>query len=175
MDKLSRRDFLRAGAAGAAALGAGGLEAFEGVPADAASRRPPSRNALRELQRKLKGKLLLPGDPGYLAASAPANGRYRFIRPIAVAECANEQDVVTCVKWVRRNEVMPVARGGGHSYAGYSTTTGLMISMKALNHVTVDKQNATVSCGGAALNKDFYNVANGGPLFLPGGTCFGVT
>jgi FAD/FMN-containing dehydrogenase len=175
MDSLSRRDFLRAGAAGAAsavALGAG-LDALE-APAGAASKRPPSPHALRQLQRQLKGRLLLPGDADYLKASAPANGRYRFIRPIAVAECANEEDVVTCVNWVRRNGVMPVARGGGHSYAGYSTTSGLMISLKPLNHVTVDKQNATVSSGGAALNKNFYDVANGGPLFLPGGTCFGV-
>jgi FAD/FMN-containing dehydrogenase len=96
------------------------------------------------------------------------------VRPVAVAECADEADVVTCVNWVRRNGVMPVARGGGHSYAGYSTTTGLMISMKAINDVKVDKQNATVSCGGAALNKNFYDVAVNGPLFLPGGTCFGV-
>src|SRR5580704_17817092 len=176
MDRVSRRDFLRvgtAGAAGAVALGAG-LDLPEDVPADAASKSQPSRNALRQLQRQLKGRLLLPGDPGYLAASTPANGRYRSVRPIAVAECADEQDVVTCVNWVRRNGVMPVARGGGHSYAGYSTTTGLMISMKAINHVGVDKQNATVSCGGAALNKNFYDVAVGGPLFLPGGTCFGV-
>ena len=176
MDRVSRRDFLRvgtAGAAGAVALGAG-LDLPEDVPAGAASKPQPSRNALRQLQRQLKGRLLLPGDPGYLAASTPANGRYRSVRPIAVAECADEQDVVTCVNWVRRNGVMPVARGGGHSYAGYSTTTGLMISMKAINHVSVDKQNATVSCGGAALNKNFYDVAVGGPLFLPGGTCFGV-
>ncbi|HEX4163226.1 MAG TPA: FAD-binding oxidoreductase [Acidimicrobiales bacterium] len=177
MDRVSRRDFLRAGAAGAAgavALGAGGLELPDDLAAGAASTKPPSRHALRQLQRQLKGRLLLPGDPGYLQASTPANGRYRSVRPVAVAECADEADVVTCVNWVRRNGVMPVARGGGHSYAGYSTTTGLMISMKAINDVKVDTQNATVSCGGAALNKNFYDVAVNGPLFLPGGTCFGV-
>jgi FAD/FMN-containing dehydrogenase len=135
---------------------------------------PSTSRALRNLRRHLKGRLLLPGDPDYLKESAPANGRYRSIRPIAVAECADEDDVVTCVNWVRENGVAPVARGGGHSYAGYSTTTGLMISLKPINSVRINRRHATASCGGAALNQNFYDRTKGGPLFLPGGTCLGV-
>ncbi len=171
MSRISRRDFLRAGAVGAA--GALALGAGVELPADAASRPVPEK-ALKQLRRRLKGRLLLPGDPDYLKESAPANGRYRFIRPIAVAECADEGDVVTSVNWVRENGVMPVARGGGHSYAGFSTTTGLMISLKPIHTVQIDTQNATASCGGAALNNDFYLAEKGGPVFLPGGTCLGV-
>jgi FAD/FMN-containing dehydrogenase len=173
MENVSRRDVLRAGALGAAgalALGAG-ME----FPASGAENQPKvSPDALKDLGQKLKGRLLLPGDADYVKASTPANGRYRFVRPVAVAECADEADVVTCVNWTRENGVMPVGRGGGHSYAGYSTTEGLMISLKLLDQVDINKQAAIASCGGAALNNDFYMKTKDGPLFLPGGTCLGV-
>jgi FAD/FMN-containing dehydrogenase len=176
---VSRRDVLRAGAlgvAGAIAIGSG-LESAA-VAASAASSPPGSAEvspgALKELRKKLTGSLLLPGDKGYDASSTPANGRYRGIRPLAVAVCANEADVVTCVKWVRQNGVSPVGRGGGHSYAGFSTTPGLLINLSRLNRVAIDRKSGTVASGGAALNNDFYNATKDGPLFLPGGTCLGV-
>jgi FAD/FMN-containing dehydrogenase len=173
MRRMSRRDLLRAGAVGAAgALAAGaGWELLAGSSVPVPRVKPGD---LKKLRQQLKGRLLLPGDPGYLKESAPANGRYRSIRPIAVAECADEEDVVTSINWVRENGVPLVARGGGHSYAGFSTTTGLMLSLKPIHAVSIDQRQATASCGGAALNKHFYDATKGGPLFLPGGTCLGV-
>ena len=171
MRRMSRRDLLRAGALGAAGVVAAGA----GWELLAGSAEPQTKAGdLKDLQKKLKGRLLLPGDPDFLKESAPANGRYRSIRPIAVAECLNEADVVTAINWTRENGVPLVARGGGHSYAGYSTTTGLMLSLKPMHSVSIDRQQATASCEGAALNKNFYERTKGGPLFLPGGTCLGV-
>lgn len=177
MTTFNRRSFLRGGAA--AALGAGiGLRPALGPNARAQSATPvssaPSPSALEDLRRRLNGTLMLPGDSGYASASAPANGRYLDILPAAVARCADEADVVTCVAWCNEHGVSPVGRGGGHSYAGYSTTTGLLIDLRRLNAVQVDKRNETVACGGAALNNDFFIATENGPLFLPGGTCLGV-
>jgi hypothetical protein len=134
----------------------------------------PDAGALDDLRRRLKGPLLLPGDAGYGPASDPANGRYRFVRPVAIAQVLDEADVVTAVNWSRENEVQPVARGGGHSYAGYSTTTGLLIDLSKLNSVTVNPGNGVAVSGGAATNLDFYKKTADGPFYLPGGTCFGV-
>ena len=55
-----------------------------------------------------------------------------------MARCRGEADVITCVHWSRAHRVEPVARGGGHSYAGYSTTEGLLVDIGELNDVTVD-------------------------------------
>jgi FAD/FMN-containing dehydrogenase len=129
---------------------------------------------LDDLRSRLTGRLLLPGQEGFRAASVPANGRYRMVTPVAVAQVADEADVVTCVTWCTENGVSPTGRGGGHSYAGFSTTEGLLIDLHRLNSVTVDRASATAVSGGAALNLDFFKALSDGPLVLPGGTCLGV-
>ncbi len=175
MNAFSRRSFVRGGTAAALGLGLGSRL---GGSAFAQSATPeittPELAALKDLRTQLTGTLMLPGDSGYAAASAPANGRYLDIRPAAVARCADEADVVTCIKWCAQNDVPPVGRGGGHSYAGFSTTQGLLVDIRRLNSVVVDKKKESVVCGGAALNNDFFIATENGPLFLPGGTCLGV-
>jgi FAD/FMN-containing dehydrogenase len=177
VNTTSRRDFLRTGSAAALGMGLGiGLKrsAFAQDVATPEAGVGQLSGPLDDLRKRLKGKLLLPGDPGYDAASAPANGRYRTIRPIAVAQCADENDVVTCVKWSGENGIPPVGRGGGHSYAGFSTTRGLLVDIGRLNSVVIDRSQGTAVTGGAALNKNLFDATLNGPLFLPGGTCLGV-
>jgi FAD/FMN-containing dehydrogenase len=178
VNTLSRRDLLRTGSAAALGPGLGiGRRTSSSAWATATPEAIGSAvdaGPLDELRRLLKGQLLLPGDPGYVAASAPANGRYRNIRPLAVAVCFDESDVVTCVNWCRTFGVLPVGRGGGHSYAGYSATDGLLINISRLNSVVVDWKSGVARVGGAALNRDLLNATADTPFFLPGGTCLGV-
>lgn len=177
MAELTRRSFLRTSAIAAAGLGvsfgAGPGRVWNRV-SYAHAQETVSASALNDLRSRLNGQLMLPGDSGYAAASAPANGRYRKTLPAAVARVADEADVVTCIKWCNENGVPLVGRGGGHSYAGFSTTTGLMVDLRRLNSVTIDKKAGTVVCGGAALNNDYFIATENGPWFLPGGTCLGV-
>lgn len=169
MSRFSRRALLHGGVA---ALGASVL-----VPAGGAfghAQTTTATSALDDLRARLNGTLMLPNDSGYSSAGAPANGRYRDILPIAIARVADEADVITCVNWCVENGVQPVVRGGGHSYAGFSTTDGLLIDLRRLNEVHVDRGSGTVVCGGAALNRDFFIATENSPLYLPGGTCLGV-
>ncbi|HWV24431.1 MAG TPA: FAD-binding oxidoreductase, partial [Thermomicrobiales bacterium] len=176
MNRLTRRSFLRSTAVAASTLAVGtyirDAAAFSSQTPSATPQVETS--ALEDLRNRLNGTLMLPEDSGYLSASAAANGRYLDIRPVAVARCADETDVVTCVQWCTENGVSPVPRGGGHSYAGFSTTNGLLIDLRRLNSVQVDWKRATVTSGGASLNADFFTATENGPLFLPGGTCLGV-
>lgn len=179
MTEMGRRDFLRLGAvgAGAVAIGACGGGSSSKPAAKANSSQAAARDkkgAVDDLRKRLKGTVLVPGDPGYATTGLPANGRYDAIRPLAIAQCVDEADVVTCVNWSRDNGIPPVGRGGGHSYAGYSTTTGLQIDLSKLNSLTIDSAAQTAVAGGAARNLEFYNATHDGPLFLPGGTCLGV-
>lgn len=172
MATLTRRSFLTGAAALGAAASTGGL-AWKPRRASAEATPVPT-SAFNDLRRRLNGSLILPGDSAYDSASAPANGRYLDIRPAAIARCADEADVITCIKWCNETGSKPVGRGGGHSYAGFSTTTDLMIDLRRLNSVLLDRKQGTLQTGGAATNGDYFTAAEDGPLFLPGGTCLGV-
>jgi FAD/FMN-containing dehydrogenase len=123
---------------------------------------------------RLTGRLLRPGGEGYIEASAPANSRYADTLPQAVAMCANEDDVIACVRFAARHRIPAVPRNGGHSYAGLSSTTGLLVNLSALNTVRVDPDNGVAVVGGGALNQNVLNATRGGRWFLPVGTCPGV-
>ena len=180
MNESNRREFLKAGFATTAGLGAAlNLESCspDTVQTAQAPDQRISSGDLSELRGELgkrTGRLLLPGDDGYEAASAPANGRFNDIRPFAVAQCESEPDVVACVKWSVRHGVSPVVRGGGHSYAGFSTTRDLLIDIGKLNQATIDTNKGTAAVGGAATNRILFEKSVDGPFILPGGTCLGV-
>ncbi|MGH8620912.1 MAG: FAD-binding oxidoreductase, partial [Burkholderiales bacterium] len=52
--------------------------------------------------------------------------------------------------------------------------TGLLLDLKLLNAVAINRSTGELTIGGAALNRDVFNASLGGPLILPGGTCLGV-
>ena len=84
---------------------------------------------LDALAKALGDRLLRPGDPGYLNAAHVYSTRFDNVRPVAVARCASVEDVQNCLDFVRSTGTKVAARGGGHSYAGYSTTSGLVIDV----------------------------------------------
>jgi FAD/FMN-containing dehydrogenase len=170
MTTISRRSLL----AGATGLGLTAATERIWKPRRAAAQDAVPSSALNDLRQRLNGTLILPQDSAYDSASAPANGRYLDIRPAAIARCADEADVVTCVNWCNETGIRPIGRGGGHSYAGFSTTTALMIDLRRLNSVDIDRKQGTMQTGGAATNGDYFTATEDGPLFLPGGTCLGV-
>jgi len=174
---MDRRSFVRGSAAAGLGLAAGSRWAIGWDTPRAAAQATPvavSTSALADLRNRLHGTLLLPEDSGYPSAVATANQRYAAVQPLAVARCADEADVVTSVRWCTEQGVLPTVRGGGHSYAGFSTTTGLLIDLRRLNTVQVDRGAGVMTIGGAALNADLFVALENGPHILPGGICPGV-
>lgn len=167
---MHRRQFLKASAATAAA-------AVAGLPVASCSADHPESTALDSLAASLSGPLLRPGDPDFAAENLPANDVYDSVTPIAVAMCANPQDVVICINWCRNEGVAPVARGGGHNYIGASTTTGLLIKTTSMNRVDVDRGRGRMTIGSGTLNANLLDTLRGGDWMLPIGTCptVGVT
>jgi FAD binding domain/Berberine and berberine like len=164
---LSRRELLSRGSqlvvAGAAISAAGPLAA--GTPARAAT---PNWAGLR---RRLKGRLLRPGDPGYAAASAAENYRYANVLPAGIAMCAGPGDVRTSVRWAQDNGVPLVARSGGHSYAGYSRTTGLLVDLNSMKSATFEPRSQTLRVTGAARFHDIDAALRPYNMFIPAGQC----
>jgi hypothetical protein len=157
---LNRREFL-GGVAGAAALGVAGVELL------AAGRRLP----WAALADRLSGPLVFPGERGYAEFALPNNLRYAAVRPAGIAMCKNARDVSASILWARENGVPLVARSGGHSYAGYSTTSGLMIDLREMNGVTLDEGSGVATIGGGARNGDVYAYFGNRNVAITHGRC----
>ncbi|WP_416973732.1 FAD-binding oxidoreductase [Streptomyces sp. 4F14] len=172
--EIGRREALRTGAA---ALASGSLTGLGAGSAAAARLRPADGGvdpaAWRALRRSLSPAAALhrPGTAQYAARATPDNQRYASVRPAAVLTCATEGDVAAAIKWCARHGVPFAARSGGHNYAGYSTTPGLVISLRAMNDVV--PRGRRLRLGGGATNSDVY-AARAAGLYFPGGRCPGV-
>jgi FAD/FMN-containing dehydrogenase len=98
----------------------------------------------------------LPGDTGFNAASQPFNKRYAGIEPSGVLSVGSVADVVRGIDWARAHDMPIVARGGGHSYAGNSVSTGLVLDLRGLDEVRVDPLTGLVSVGGGTRLGTLY-------------------
>ncbi|MFF4421784.1 FAD-binding oxidoreductase [Streptomyces sp. NPDC001549] len=113
-----------------------------------------SESAWRRLERTVAGRVLRPGAAGFRSSSAPFNKRYATTAPSGVLSAANTGDVRRALAWARETGIGLVARGGGHSYAGYSAAAGLVLDLGALNTVTADGSTGLVTAAGGALMSD---------------------
>ncbi len=173
VDDISRRTAL--GMTGRAVLVAGAGSGLLARPPAAPARRP-ARPAWRppdweDLARHLRGRLLRPGEPGYRAAYLPHNQRYADVRPAGVALCAGTGDVRAALAWARRFGVPFAVRSGGHSYGGYCTSRGLVISLARISQVHVDARSMVIRAGAGARNRDLYAALAGTSVAVPSGRC----
>ena len=177
---VDRRSFLiRAAAvplAGGLAACSGGGSSSSGGSSTASTSTPPPTTAtgpttLTGLAAKLRGPLVTPSDAGYTVASTIANSAYASIHPQAVAMVSDETDVATCVQYAARTRIPFTARAGGHSYAGYSTTTGLVCNVDNLKTISIaaDGQSVTVGSGVKAI--DVITALAAKNLAIPTGSC----
>lgn len=126
---------------------------------------------LSALGRDMTGRLILPNQMGYSLASRPNNALYDDRRPIAVAMCANASDVSRCVRWAGDTGTPFVIRSGGHNYAGFSTTNGLLIDVRAMNKVSLDLKNGQATIEGGVNNEDMASALRNYSVAVPSGRC----
>ena len=123
----------------------------------------------QHLRASLVGRLVRPSDAGYDAARRLYDPRYDGVQPAAVAYCANPTDVQRSLAFARAFELPLSARSGGHSYGGYSTSTGLVIDVTTMSSVTVTPGAATIGAGARLI--DVYSGLNAHGVSIPGGSC----
>ncbi|MGW2997667.1 FAD-binding oxidoreductase, partial [Streptomyces sp. NPDC001193] len=100
------------------------------------------------LGRGIDGRVVQPGDPGYPEARQLFQPRYDTIAPGAVAYPAHAADVAVCLDFARRSAVPVVPRGGGHSYAGWSTCAGgLVVDAGAMAGLEVEGSGVRIGAG----------------------------
>jgi hypothetical protein len=160
VEEISRRELLERGGRLALAL------PFAGKLAWAA----PPTGIFVELDRELAGDVVVRGEAGYDRARVLYNTRFDTVRPRAIAFCQSLQDVQRTVRWAGRHKVRIVPRSGGHSYGGYSTTTGVIVDVSRLDRVSVDaRRRAAVGAGIRLI--DLYDQLSRRGLTVPAGTC----
>jgi FAD/FMN-containing dehydrogenase len=114
--------------------------------------------------------LLQPSDAHYADYLAAANIRTRM-NPALRAVCKTEYAVTVMVDWVRDNHLNFAVRGGGHSYEGFSQSADVVIDVRGLDTITVDKSAGLVTAGsGVSLYQIYLAVAAQG-LALQAGSC----
>lgn len=96
---------------------------------------------------ELTGAVHLPGDAGYQHARKLFIGHRTEVLPAAVVECATEADVAAALAFARRHSMPFALRGGGHSFAEHSTSTGLVIDLARLDHIDLRPGRVVVGAG----------------------------
>jgi FAD/FMN-containing dehydrogenase len=130
---------------------------------------PPTAADWTALARDLSGPLIRPGEAGYTAARELFDPRFDSLHPAGVAYCRTPHDVATSLAFVRRYGLPVAARCGGHSYAGWSSTSGLIVDVTRMAGVHVSGGTATVGAGTRLV--DFYNDLAAHGRAVPGGSC----
>jgi FAD/FMN-containing dehydrogenase len=124
---------------------------------------------LEDLGSTLDGELLTPGDVRYDGARRPRIARFRHVRPRAVVRCATVRDVVRTVAFARDTGTQVVPRGGGHCFAGRSSTSdGVVLDLGRLRTISVEGHGRAVIESGARLG-EVYDVLHQHGQTLPVG------
>src|SRR6516165_2519921 len=93
-----------------------------------------------ELQSRIKGQVLVPGDVGYDDARRVWNAMIDR-RPTVIVRCAESADVAPAIAFARQSGLELSIRGGGHHIAGLSVSDGgLMIDFSSMKKVWVDSR-----------------------------------
>lgn len=75
--------------------------------------------------------------------------------PLAVARCANEEDVCLAVSVLSQEDVPVAVRGGGHHIAGFGTChEGVVIDLGGLRHAESHAAGSEITVGGGATLHD---------------------
>jgi hypothetical protein len=145
----------------------------------------PSGTDWTALKRRLHAQSLVrPGEPSYDQATRLYEPRFDSVQPAGIAYCHTSADVATCLSFIRTFDMPFRVRGGGHSYAGWSTVAdGLVIDVSAINMVSFSEtsgqqrlisdrgpEHHTVTVGAGLDLIHFYAELAAKGLSVPGGS-----
>jgi FAD/FMN-containing dehydrogenase len=165
---VKRRAFLGLAAGGAAAVALPGT-AGAAVASVLARSAGPAPSDWTALAHDLSGTLVRPGEAGYATDKLLFDPRFDGQQPAGIAYVKSAHDVSTCLAFVRKFKIPFAARSGGHSYAGWSGSSGLIIDVSNFKMGPVTGSTAVVGSGTRLI--DFYNGLASKGRAVPGGSC----
>ena len=128
----------------------------------------PADTARRELVGFV-GELIGPDDSNYDESRALFNAMIDK-RPALIARCANEDDIVSLIRFARDHDLPFAIRAGGHNGGGLgSVDDGVVCDLSLLKSVIVDPASRTVRVGGGCLWNEVDAATHEHELAVPGG------
>jgi len=128
-----------------------------------------SNDKIKNLKDKVKGKIVLPGDPNYNEVREIWNAMIDR-RPAVIVQCAEADDVPHAISYARDNGLEISVRGGGHNIAGSALcNNGVMIDFSKMTAVKVDVQKKRAYVEPGATLGDFDKAIQAHGLATPVG------
>jgi hypothetical protein len=137
---------------------------------------PVPPKAIQQLESKIQGSVVVSTDPTYHADRQEANPAFQDF-PQLIVFCEVFDDVQRCLELAQKYKLWLVPRAGGHSTAGYSVNSGIVIDVSRIRYTVVDtahdrKHDHRLAIVGAGTNFGHLNaVLDGYRLHVPGGGC----
>jgi FAD/FMN-containing dehydrogenase len=103
---------------------------------------------LADFGDSLDGELFGPDSPGYEAIRRPVDLAHQEVRPRLVVRCRSVRDVARALTYATATGDRIAPRGGGHCFAGRSSTDGIVLDMSGLDGISVAADRvATIGAG----------------------------
>jgi len=113
-----------------------------------------TQDTLSGLKTRLQGPLFVPGDTEYEVSRTVWNGMIDR-KPSFIVRCLGIADVIACVQFAVKNELLLCIKGGGHNIAGLATADGaMMLDMALMRGVWVDPQKTIAHAQAGCLLGD---------------------
>ena len=124
---------------------------------------------IENLQKTLKGSVLLPSDNGYDQARKVYNAMIDK-HPALLVRCTDVADVQAALQFAKENHLIVAVRGGGHNGGGLGICDdGMVIDLSAIKYVRVDPAQKTVRVGGGSLLGEMDHATHAFGLAVPAG------
>ncbi|WP_290862574.1 FAD-binding oxidoreductase [Hamadaea sp.] len=104
-----------------------------------------------DLTRFPDGVALQPESPDYDAVRRPVHAAYQDVRPRLIVRCRSVDDVVAGLAYAAASGDSVAVRGGGHCFAGRSSTDGVLLDLARLDGITVTSDGLATIGAGARL------------------------
>jgi FAD/FMN-containing dehydrogenase len=124
---------------------------------------------LTELERLVDGEVIPAGSPAFRELRRPFNAVFDVVEPQAVVRCASGGDVAETIAFIRQRGLHYATRGGGHDFAGRSTTPGILIDVSPMRSVTI--AGGVIRIGAGAALGEVYGAIIPHGVTIPGGSC----
>jgi FAD/FMN-containing dehydrogenase len=124
---------------------------------------------IEKLQRKVKGKIVLPRDPNYDEIREIWNAMIDR-RPAVIVQCAEDDDVPHAISFARESGLEISIRGAGHNIAGNALcNNGVMIDFSTMKSVRIDSEKRRAYVEPGATLGDFDMAVQSHGLATPVG------
>ena len=113
--------------------------------------------------------LLIPSNKQSAAYQVAFNKR-TMLTPQVRALCKTPQAIAIALQWAKTNKVSFAIRSGGHSYEGFSQSKELVIDVRLLNSVQINKSAGRASVGAGLSLGQVYKALSKYNLAIPAGS-----